>query len=155
MYSNRAGSLGRRRPARQSLSGGGHMRSRLFLLALVLMLICAPAAVSQQQTSNDTPESTTARVFELVLPSEHLLGDWGGLRPKLEESGIVLRVHAECVLRKPIRDPSGCAGHASVHRHLDGAGEGEAYQAKPRDGRASTTATPRCATTKAMVWIFH
>src|SRR6185295_7960524 len=34
----------------------------------------------------------TARVLELVLPSEHLFGDWSGLRPKLEESGIIPRL---------------------------------------------------------------
>ena len=31
-------------------------------------------------------------MFQLVLPSEHLFGDWGGLRPKLEESGIIPRL---------------------------------------------------------------
>ena len=30
-------------------------------------------------------------MFQLVLPSDHLLGDWGGLRSKLEESGITPR----------------------------------------------------------------
>lgn len=68
------------------------MRSRLFLLALVLLLICAPAAFTQQQRDNDIYEDQTARVFQLVLPSEHLLGSWGGLRPKLEESGITPRL---------------------------------------------------------------
>jgi porin len=67
------------------------VRSRLFLLALVLPVICAPAAVSQQQTSNDLAKDTTNRIFQLVLPSEHLLGDWDGLLPKLEESGVTPR----------------------------------------------------------------
>ena len=31
-------------------------------------------------------------MFELVLPSEPLFGDWGGLRSKLEESGITPRL---------------------------------------------------------------
>jgi porin len=61
-------------------------------LALFLLLICAPAAFAQQATSNDTAKDTTARVFQLVLPSEHLFGDWGGLRPKLEKSGIIPRL---------------------------------------------------------------
>jgi hypothetical protein len=52
----------------------------------------APAASAQQQKSNDIPGDPTARLFELVLPSEHLLGDWGGLRTKLEESGITPRL---------------------------------------------------------------
>jgi porin len=68
------------------------MRSRLFPFALVLLLICAPAAFAQQQTSNDTFNDPTARVFQLVLPSEHLFGDWGGLRPKFEEAGVIPRL---------------------------------------------------------------
>src|SRR6201987_4477322 len=66
------------------------MRSRLFLIALALFVLSA-AALAKVQTSEDTPEDTGSRVFQLVLPSEHLLGDWGGLRPKLEESGITPR----------------------------------------------------------------
>jgi porin len=66
------------------------MKSRRFPLALALLLICT-AAFSQQQTSNDAVQDTTSRVFQLGLPSEHLLGDWGGLRSKLEESGITPR----------------------------------------------------------------
>ena len=69
-----------------------YMRSRLSLLTLVLLLICVPAAFTQQQRNNDTYEDPTARVFQLVLPSEHLLGSWGGLRPKLEESGVTPRL---------------------------------------------------------------
>src|SRR6201987_5839266 len=68
------------------------MRRRLLPLALVLLLICAPAAFTQQQTSSDTFHDPTGRVFELVLPSEHLFGDWAGLRPKLEAAGITPRL---------------------------------------------------------------
>jgi porin len=72
------------------------VKKRLLSLALVLLLVYAPAAFSQQQTSNETDSNNsyidpTARVFQLVLPSEHLLGDWGGLRSKLEEAGITPR----------------------------------------------------------------
>ena len=67
------------------------MTTRLLLLALVLLLVCAPAAFGQQQTSTETVTDPTARVFQLVLPSEHLFGDWGGLRPTLEASGITER----------------------------------------------------------------
>ena len=66
------------------------MKSRRFSLALALLLVCT-TAYSQQQTSNDAALDTTSRVFQLGLPSEHLLGDWGGLRSKLEESGITPR----------------------------------------------------------------
>jgi porin len=68
------------------------VRSRLVLVALVLLLLWPGAAFAQQQTSNDSFRDPTARVFELVLPSEHLFGDWAGLRPKLEESGVVPRL---------------------------------------------------------------
>lgn len=68
------------------------MRSRLFFLAL---LMCT-AGFAQQQTSNDgtqqAPQDPTARIFQLVLPPGHLFGDWGGLRPTLEESGIYPRL---------------------------------------------------------------
>jgi porin len=68
------------------------MTTRLFLLALVLLFIYAPVAFPQQETSNDAFHDPTGRVFELVLPSEHLFGDWGGLRPKLERAGITPRL---------------------------------------------------------------
>src|ERR1700741_5101142 len=66
------------------------MRSRLSLIALALFVMSA-AAFAQEQTSDDPAEDTGSRVFQLVLPSDHLLGDWGGLRSKLEESGITPR----------------------------------------------------------------
>lgn len=80
------------------------MRSRL-LITLVLLLLCAAAssqnqtssntAPAQQQTSDDADSNTyldpTSRVFQLVLPGEHLLGDWGGVRTKLEDAGITPR----------------------------------------------------------------
>ena len=66
------------------------MRSRRPLLLLILLFICT-AAFGQEQTSNGTAQDTGSRVFQLVLPSDHLLGDWGGLRSKLEESGITPR----------------------------------------------------------------
>lgn len=66
------------------------MRSWLLLLALALLFVSA-AALAQEQTSNDTAKDATSRVFQLVLPGDHLLGDWGGVRSKLEESGITPR----------------------------------------------------------------
>jgi porin len=42
--------------------------------------------------NNDIPKDPTGRLFQLVLPSEHLFGDWGGLRTKLEEKGITPRL---------------------------------------------------------------
>jgi porin len=67
------------------------MRSSLFLPALILLLVWPPAAFGQQTDSNNYTDPT-ARIFQLVLPSEHLFGDWAGLRPKLEEAGITPRL---------------------------------------------------------------
>ena len=66
------------------------MRSQRSVLLLILLFICS-AAFGQEQTSNGTAQDTGSRVFQLVLPSDHLLGDWGGIRSKLEESGITPR----------------------------------------------------------------
>src|SRR6201988_4896984 len=66
--------------------------NRSFSLALILLLILVRAGPAQDQTSDDTFHDPTGRVFELVLPSEHLFGDWAGLRPKLEEAGITPRL---------------------------------------------------------------
>ncbi len=67
------------------------MKNRLVLLAL-LLLTCTSLVFSQDQESNDSFQDPTKRVFQLLLPSEHLLGDWGRLRSKLEESGITPRL---------------------------------------------------------------
>ena len=66
------------------------MRRPLILLMLFLFSLCV-AGSAQEQTSNDTAKDTTSRVFQLVLPGDHLLGDWGGVRSKLEDSGIIAR----------------------------------------------------------------
>ncbi len=54
-----------------------------------LTLLVAGAAWAQDQGTFEDP---TARVFQLMLPPGHLLGYWGGLRSRLEESGIVPRL---------------------------------------------------------------
>jgi len=61
------------------------MRRRLVAISLLL----AGATCAQQEGAL---EDSTARVFQLMLPPGHLLGNWGGLRPRLEESGIVPRL---------------------------------------------------------------
>jgi len=67
------------------------MKTRLFPLTLVLLLITAQVARSQDAV-DESFHDPTGRVFELVLPSEHLFGDWGGLRTKLEDAGITPRL---------------------------------------------------------------
>src|ERR1700758_3458828 len=66
--------------------------NRSFSLALILLLLVARAGSAQDQNSDDTFHDPTGRVFELVLPSEHLFGDWNGLRTKLEAAGITPRL---------------------------------------------------------------
>jgi porin len=66
--------------------------NRSFSLPLILLLLFARAGSAQDQNSDDTFHDPTGRVFELVLPSEHLFGDWNGLRTKLEEAGITPRL---------------------------------------------------------------
>ena len=61
------------------------MRTRL--VALIVLL--TGMAFAQDQGSFQDP---TGRVFQLVLPPGHLFGDLGGLRSRLEESGIVPRL---------------------------------------------------------------
>ena len=63
------------------------MKNRLVLLVL-LLLTCEAFLFCQDQESNDSFEGPTERVFQLILPSDHLLGDWGGLRTKLEDLGV-------------------------------------------------------------------
>ncbi len=66
--------------------------NRSFPLALVPLLILVGTGSAQDQTSGQTFHDPTGRVFELVLPSEHLFGDWNGLRTRLEAAGITPRL---------------------------------------------------------------
>lgn len=54
----------------------------------LLLLIWPVAAFAQEGTNPDTYTPPSIRPFELVLPSEHLLGTWGGVRTQLEDAGI-------------------------------------------------------------------
>jgi len=49
-------------------------------------------ASAKSQTSNQIAHDPTSRLFQLLLPSEHLFGDWGRLRSKLKEKGITPRL---------------------------------------------------------------
>src|ERR1700739_4090058 len=66
--------------------------NRSFSLALILLLLFTRAGSAQDQNSDETFHDPTGRVFELVLASEHLFGDWNGLRTKLEAAGITPRL---------------------------------------------------------------
>jgi porin len=47
---------------------------------------------ARKPKSHDIANDPTSRLFQLMLPSAHLLGDWDGLRSKLEEKGITPRL---------------------------------------------------------------
>jgi porin len=58
-------------------------------LAFLLVLTPALALLAEELVEDQTAHSPTdLRPFQIVLPSGHLLGDWWGLRTKLEEAGI-------------------------------------------------------------------
>ena len=54
--------------------------------------VATTPASAKSQTSNQIAHDPTSRLFQLLLPSEHLFGDWGRLRSKLEEKGITPRL---------------------------------------------------------------
>jgi porin len=66
------------------------MRPKLcFYVALIVLLVeWAAAAMAQEQDHAGPRAPAPLRPFQLVLPSGHLLGDWGGMRTKLEDAGI-------------------------------------------------------------------
>src|SRR5215510_14121613 len=47
-----------------------------------------PVVIGQVRTGLETNAPVETRPFRIVLPSEHLLGDWNGLRTQLEDAGI-------------------------------------------------------------------
>ena len=57
----------------------------------VIVILCCSAAVARSEDVTEAPAGTrslTATPFQLVLPREHLLGDWLGTRTWLEDHGI-------------------------------------------------------------------
>jgi len=58
----------------------------------VIVILCCSAAVAPSQDTNEASAGTRSLAplpFQLVLPREHLLGDWYGTRTWLEDQGIV------------------------------------------------------------------
>ena len=55
------------------------------------VFLCSPALACAQDDSQAAPAGTRPIAdtpFQLILPSEHLLGDWYGMRSWLEDHGI-------------------------------------------------------------------
>jgi len=62
------------------------------LVAFLAPMLSAFGTAAQQQTSPQVPGDPSNLVFQLVLPADHLLGSWGGLRTRLERAGITPRL---------------------------------------------------------------
>src|SRR5262249_43809992 len=66
-----------------------HTRSRIRIPIVIVILCCSAGRVR----SDDNPEAPAGTrhlttPFQLILPREHLFGDWSGTRTWLEERGI-------------------------------------------------------------------
>ena len=58
------------------------------LAALVPAGVRAGTDLAEGQTASSAQSPVEARPFEIILPSQHLLGDWYGLRTRLENAGV-------------------------------------------------------------------
>ena len=61
-------------------------------VSIVIVILCCSAAVARSQDITEASAGTrdlAPSPFKLVLPREHLLGDWYGTRTWLEDQGIV------------------------------------------------------------------
>jgi porin len=61
-------------------------------VSIVIVILCCSAAVAPSQDTNEASAGTRSLgplPFQLILPREHLLGDWYGTRAWLEDQGIV------------------------------------------------------------------
>jgi porin len=61
-------------------------------VSIVIVILCRSAAVAPSQDANEASAGTRSLAplpFQLILPREHLLGDWYGTRTWLEDQGIV------------------------------------------------------------------
>jgi porin len=60
-------------------------------VSIVIVMLCCSATVAPSQDTNEASAGTRSLAplpFQLVLPREHLLGDWYGTRTWLEDRGI-------------------------------------------------------------------
>ena len=61
-------------------------------VSIVIVILCCSAALARSQDISEAPAGTRSLgplPFQLILPREHLLGDWYGTRTWLEDQGIV------------------------------------------------------------------
>src|SRR5262247_4155383 len=66
-------------------------QSQTHVSIVIVVLLCS-AAVARAEDAYQAPAGvrtlSPTTPFQLILPSEHLLGDWYGVRPWLEERGF-------------------------------------------------------------------
>jgi porin len=55
---------------------------------LTLLLFFWAGLVCAQENGDGTETPVNLRPFQLILPRDHLFGDWYGLRSKLEDQGF-------------------------------------------------------------------
>ena len=68
-----------------------HKKSRL-CVSIVMATLCLSAASARSEDTGEASAGTRSLAplpFQLVLPREHLLGDWDGTRKSLEDRGII------------------------------------------------------------------
>jgi porin len=57
-------------------------------LSLTLLLLLWLGSVCAQESGDSTQTPVNLRPFQLILPRDHLFGDWFGVRSKLEDEGF-------------------------------------------------------------------
>src|SRR6185436_10521109 len=67
-----------------------HKNSRIRALIVIFIVYCSTASARSQDTfeASAGTRALAPHPFQLVLPREHLLGDWCGTRTWLEDRGI-------------------------------------------------------------------
>jgi porin len=80
------GACGQEKPLHPATETGPNVNSRT--LSGVDEQTNSPAGLPGERSGNSTQVPVSQRPFQLILPREHLFGDWLGWRPKAEELGI-------------------------------------------------------------------
>jgi porin len=63
--------------------------AKIKISSLALILFLGVGLVCAEDTGDSLESPVSLRPFQLILPREHLFGDWNGLRAQLENEGFV------------------------------------------------------------------
>ena len=63
--------------------------AKIKISGLALILFFGAGLVSAEEAGRSLESPVSLRPFQLILPQEHLFGDWDGLRSQLENEGFV------------------------------------------------------------------